>query len=129
MTIQWNRDHGMSCMRAGIRLLTGLVLDLGSGHLSLPGSATTDRHRSTDGARRTPRAPKELIDHIRSGRTPRPAHDSATTRRRVGDDDPTTTRRSATSGSTSESTETFLRGYLAEFRDHVERVLTVLPRP
>jgi chromate reductase len=28
-----------------------------------------------------------------------------------------------------ESTATFLRDYMAEFRDHVERVLTVLPRP
>lgn len=27
-----------------------------------------------------------------------------------------------------ESTETFLRGYMAEYRDHIERVLTVLPR-
>jgi chromate reductase, NAD(P)H dehydrogenase (quinone) len=30
---------------------------------------------------------------------------------------------------TNESTETFLRDYMTEFRDHVERVLTVLPRP
>ena len=29
---------------------------------------------------------------------------------------------------TNESTEEFLRNYMAEFRDHVERVLTVLPR-
>jgi chromate reductase len=28
-----------------------------------------------------------------------------------------------------ESTAAFLRGYMTEFRDHVERVLTVLPRP
>jgi chromate reductase len=28
-----------------------------------------------------------------------------------------------------EATEAFLRGYMSEFRDHVERVLTVLPRP
>jgi chromate reductase len=28
----------------------------------------------------------------------------------------------------NESTEAFLRGYMNEFRDHVERVLTVLPR-
>lgn len=27
------------------------------------------------------------------------------------------------------STEEFLRGFMVEFRDHVERVLTVLPRP
>jgi chromate reductase len=27
-----------------------------------------------------------------------------------------------------ESTAAFLKGYMAEFRDHVERVLTVLPR-
>jgi len=26
------------------------------------------------------------------------------------------------------STEAFLRDYMSEFRDHVERVLTVLPR-
>jgi chromate reductase len=30
---------------------------------------------------------------------------------------------------TSETTEVFLRNFMAEFRDHVERVLTVLPRP
>jgi chromate reductase len=30
---------------------------------------------------------------------------------------------------TSETTEAFLRNFMAEFRDHVERVLTVLPRP
>jgi chromate reductase len=30
---------------------------------------------------------------------------------------------------TNESTEDFLRSFMAEFRDHVERVLTVLPRP
>ena len=30
---------------------------------------------------------------------------------------------------TNEATEEFLRAYLAEFHDHVERVLTVLPRP
>ena len=30
---------------------------------------------------------------------------------------------------TDESTVAFLRGYLTEFRDHVVRVLTVLPRP
>jgi chromate reductase len=29
----------------------------------------------------------------------------------------------------NEATETFLRDYMIEFRDHVERVLTVLPRP
>ena len=29
---------------------------------------------------------------------------------------------------TNESTEEFLRAFMAEFRDHVERVLTVLPR-
>ncbi len=29
---------------------------------------------------------------------------------------------------TDESTEAFLRAFLAEFRDHVVRVLTVLPR-
>lgn len=28
-----------------------------------------------------------------------------------------------------ESTETFLRAYMNEFRDHIQRVLTVLPRP
>lgn len=31
-------------------------------------------------------------------------------------------------GITRSSTEEFLRGYMSEFRDHVERVLTVLPR-
>lgn len=30
---------------------------------------------------------------------------------------------------TDPSTEEFLRGFMVEFRDHVERVLTVLPRP
>lgn len=29
---------------------------------------------------------------------------------------------------TNESTEEFLRTYMAEFREHIERVLTVLPR-
>ena len=29
----------------------------------------------------------------------------------------------------NEETEAFLRGFMTEFRDHVERVLTVLPRP
>ena len=29
----------------------------------------------------------------------------------------------------NESTATFLRDYMTEFRDHIERVLTVLPRP
>jgi chromate reductase len=28
----------------------------------------------------------------------------------------------------NEETATFLRNYMTEFRDHVERVLTVLPR-
>jgi chromate reductase len=28
-----------------------------------------------------------------------------------------------------ETTEAFLREFMNEFRDHVERVLTVLPRP
>ncbi len=28
----------------------------------------------------------------------------------------------------TESTETFLRNYMSEFRDHIVRVLTVLPR-
>jgi chromate reductase, NAD(P)H dehydrogenase (quinone) len=28
----------------------------------------------------------------------------------------------------NQATETFLRDYMTEFRDHVERVLTVLPR-
>ncbi len=30
---------------------------------------------------------------------------------------------------TNASTEDFLRGFMTEFRDHIERVLTVLPRP
>jgi chromate reductase len=30
---------------------------------------------------------------------------------------------------TNPSTEKFLRGFMTEFRDHIERVLTVLPRP
>ena len=30
---------------------------------------------------------------------------------------------------TNESTEDFLKNFMAEFRDHVVRVLTVLPRP
>ena len=30
---------------------------------------------------------------------------------------------------TNPSTEEFLRGFMTEFRDHIERVLTVLPRP
>lgn len=30
---------------------------------------------------------------------------------------------------TNASTEKFLRGFMTEFRDHIERVLTVLPRP
>lgn len=30
---------------------------------------------------------------------------------------------------TKASTEKFLRGFMTEFRDHIERVLTVLPRP
>lgn len=30
---------------------------------------------------------------------------------------------------TAPDTEEFLRGYMAEFREHIERVLTVLPRP
>jgi chromate reductase len=30
---------------------------------------------------------------------------------------------------TDASTATFLKNYMAEFRDHVMRVLTVLPRP
>lgn len=30
---------------------------------------------------------------------------------------------------TKPDTEEFLRGYMAEFREHIERVLTVLPRP
>ncbi len=30
---------------------------------------------------------------------------------------------------TNASTEEFLRGFMTEFRDHIERVLTVLPRP
>jgi chromate reductase len=29
---------------------------------------------------------------------------------------------------TNDETATFLRNYMTEFRDHVERVLTVLPR-
>jgi len=29
----------------------------------------------------------------------------------------------------NEAAEAFLRDYMIEFRDHVERVLTVLPRP
>ena len=29
----------------------------------------------------------------------------------------------------NEETEVFLRNFMTEFRDHVERVLTVLPRP
>ena len=30
---------------------------------------------------------------------------------------------------TDESTKEFLRGYMKEFREHVARVLTVIPRP
>ena len=30
---------------------------------------------------------------------------------------------------TDESTADFLSGFMQEFRDHIERVLTVLPRP
>ena len=30
---------------------------------------------------------------------------------------------------TNDETATFLRNYMVEFRDYVERVLTVLPRP
>lgn len=34
----------------------------------------------------------------------------------------------AGAATTDEETATFLRGFMEEFRDHVERVLTVLPR-